>query len=166
MASDRLPSRKTPRRSSACNVTRLLQSSIASAGPRERLLGIRLLAEFDCAQEYPADAYFGHGNVTVVESPIGPYREAEGRPLSRFGYRFQIEHIGRPHLAVIRYPDDKRRFMCVMDGTCYDLTTGVYTDFENPLSGKMLEIRRLFWPRDRLQHRLHDMERRRTGGRC
>ncbi|HOD48709.1 MAG TPA: family 10 glycosylhydrolase [Candidatus Hydrogenedentes bacterium] len=109
--------------------------------------GLRLVAEFDCAKEYPPEAYFGHGAVSVVESSIGPYREAEGRPLSRFGYRFKVENTGRPHLAVIRYPDDKRRFMCVMDGTCYDLTTGVYTGFENPLSGKMLEIRRIFWPR-------------------
>ena len=68
-------------------------------------------------------------------------------PLSRFGYRFQIEHIGRPHVAVIRYPDDKRRYMCIMDGTCYDLTTGVFTGWAQPLSGTMLELRQVFWPR-------------------
>lgn len=107
----------------------------------------RLVAEFDCTKEYPADVYFGHGAVSVVDSSIGRYREAEGRPLSRFGYRFQIENLGRPHVAVIRYPDDKRRFMCIMDGTCYDLTTGVYTDFEHPVSGTMQEIQRIFWPR-------------------
>ena len=106
-----------------------------------------LVAEFDCTKEYPEAAYFGHGSIRVVDSSIGPYREAEGKPLSRFGYRFKIDHVGRPHLAVIRYPDDKRRFMCVMDGTCYDLTTGVYTGFENPVSGRMQEIRRIFWPR-------------------
>jgi len=107
----------------------------------------RLVAEFDCTKEYLKDVYFGHGSIHVADSSIGPYREAEGKPLSRFGYRFKVEHVGRPHLAVIRYPDDKRRFMCVMDGTCYDLTTGVYTGFENPVSGKMQEIRRIFWPR-------------------
>ena len=152
MASVRLPSTDKPpafhsRLQTLLALPAILSIAICWSAAAETTGYPRLLAEFDCAQEYPADAYFGHGNVTVVESPIGPYREAEGRPLSRFGYRFQIEHIGRPHLAVIRYPDDKRRFMCVMDGTCYDLTTGVYTDFENPLSGKMLEIRRLFWPR-------------------
>jgi glycosyl hydrolase family 10 len=109
--------------------------------------GQRLVAEFDGAKDYPKDAYFGHGNIQVVNSSIGSYREAEGKPLSRFGYRFQVEHIGKPHLAVVRYPDDKRRFMCVMDGTGYDLTTGVYTGGELPISGKMQEIRRIFWPR-------------------
>ena len=107
----------------------------------------RLVRGFDCAQEYPADTYFGHGNIRVVDSPIGRYREAEGRPLSRFGYRFQVENIGRPHLAVVRYPDDKRRYMCMMDGTSYDLTVGVFTDVSQPLSNRMLEIRRIFWPR-------------------
>ncbi len=107
----------------------------------------RRLVSIDCTADLPPDQYFGHGAVRVVDSPIGRYREAEGRPLSRFGYRFKIEHIGKPHLLVIRYPDDKRRFMCVMDGTTYDTTTGVFTDFAQPLSGKMLEIREVFWPR-------------------
>ena len=117
------------------------------AGSAEEPQAPRLVAEFDCTRDYPAETYFAHGAVSVAESPIGAYREAEGRPLSRFGYRFQVENTGRPHVAVVRYPDDKRRFMCVMDGTCYDLTTGVYTDFEHPVSGEMLEIRRIFWPR-------------------
>jgi hypothetical protein len=107
----------------------------------------RLITTIDCTQEYPADKYFGHGNVRVVESKTGRYREAEAVPLSRFGYRFAIENVGKPHLMVVRFPDDKRRFMCMMDGTCYDLTTGVFTDFAQPVSGKMLEIRQVFWPR-------------------
>jgi hypothetical protein len=107
----------------------------------------RLIEAFDCTQEYPADQYFAFGEVRVTESEAGRYREAEAKPLSRFGYRFTIEHIGKPHVAVIRYPDDKRRFMCIMDGTCYDLTTGVFTNFEQPLSGRMEEIRQIFWPR-------------------
>ncbi len=107
----------------------------------------RVVAHFDCAKDCPAEQYFGQGNIRVVDSAIGRYREAEGKPLSRFGYRFSLEHVDKPHVAVIRYPEDKRRFMCVMDSTCYDLTTGVYTDFEHPVSGKMQEIRRIFWPR-------------------
>jgi len=67
--------------------------------------------------------------------------------MARFGYRFSIEHIGRPHVAVIRYPDDKRRHMCIMDGTSYDLTTGVFTGYEQPLSESMVELRQVFWPR-------------------
>jgi len=107
----------------------------------------RLLHRIDCTQDLPAERYFGSGGVKVVESAAGRYREAEGKPLSRFGYRFPIEHVGKPHVAVIRYPDDKRRFMCIMDGTCYDLTTGVFTGWAQPLSGGMLELRQVFWPR-------------------
>lgn len=107
----------------------------------------RLLHRIDCTQTLPPGQYFAHGDVKVVESAIGRYREAEGAPLSRFGYRFPLEHPGRPHLAVIRYPDDKRRYMCIMDGTTYDLTTGVFTGWAQPLSGKMLELRQVFWPR-------------------
>ncbi len=107
----------------------------------------RLLCRIDCTQELPKEQYFGQGDVRVVESAAGRYREAEGKPLSRFGYRFAIESVGRPHLAVLRYPDDKRRFMCINDGTCYDLTTGVFTGWAQPLSGTMLELREVFWPR-------------------
>lgn len=106
-----------------------------------------LLLTIDCAKDYPADSYFQHGGVRVVESPLGAYREAEGKPLSRFGYRFSIQNAGKPHMIVARYPDDKRRMMCVMDGTSYDLTEGVYTGFHQPLSGQMQEIRHIVWPR-------------------
>lgn len=106
-----------------------------------------LVSEFDCTQEYPAEQYFGHEDVRVVESALGRYREAGAVPASRFGYRFRVRHVGRPHVAVVRYPDDRRRYMCVMDSTCYDLTTGVFTDFAQPVSGEMLEVRQVFWPR-------------------
>jgi hypothetical protein len=107
----------------------------------------KLVQSFDCTRNYPADFYFSNGDVKVVPSPIGSYREAEAVPLSRFGYRFSIEHLGRPHLAVVRYPDDKRRFMCMMDGTTYDMTEGDFTGVNQPLTHKMVEIRKIFWPR-------------------
>ena len=107
----------------------------------------RLLIRIDCAEEYPPEKYFSHGQVKVIESQVGRYREAEGSPLSRFGYRFPIEHVGKPHLAIIRYPDDKRRFMCINDGTSYDLTTGLFTGYAQPLTGQMQELRQIFWPR-------------------
>lgn len=108
----------------------------------------RLLHRIDCTQEHPPERYFGLGEVKVVDSPIGRYREAQGDPpTARFGYRFAIANIGRPHVAVIRYPDDKRRYMCINDGTCYDMTTGVFTDWAQPLSNTMLELRQVFWPR-------------------
>ena len=108
----------------------------------------KLLHRIDCTQEYPPERYFGLGEVKVVDSPIGRYREALGDPpTARFGYRFAIDNIGRPHVAVIRYPDDKRRYMCINDGTCYDLTTGVFTGWAQPISNTMLELRQVFWPR-------------------
>ncbi len=108
----------------------------------------RLLHKIDCTQELPSDKYFALGETKIIESPVGRYREAQGNPpLARFGYRFAIENVGRPHVAVIRYPDDKRRYMCINDGTCYDLTTGVFTGWAQPLSNTMLELRQLFWPR-------------------
>ena len=105
------------------------------------------LVHVDCTQDYSPDTYFAHGDVRIAQSAAGRYREAEAVPLSRFGYRFRIENVGRPHVAVITYPDDRRRFMCVVDGTSYDLSTGVTTGFAQPLTGGMLEMRQVFWPR-------------------
>jgi len=105
------------------------------------------ITTIDCTIDQPADRYFSTGDARVVDGPAGRYREAAGKPLSRFGYRFRIARVGHPHLAVIRYPDDKRRFMCVMDGTSFDLSTGITTGFAYPLSGRMQGIRQVFWPR-------------------
>ncbi|MEW6755518.1 MAG: hypothetical protein AB1505_31750, partial [Candidatus Latescibacterota bacterium] len=107
----------------------------------------RLLATIDCTAEYGADRYFAHGETRVVETAAGCYREAGDRPVCRFGYRFAVEHAGQPHLAVIRYPDDRRRFMTLMDGTGYDLSTGILTGGPQPVSLQMLELRQVFWPR-------------------
>ena len=75
------------------------------------------VAKFDCTREYAPEQYFGHDDVCVVESPLGRYREAGAAPSSRFGYRFTVRNVGKPHVIVVRYPDDKRRHMCAMDGT-------------------------------------------------
>ncbi len=107
----------------------------------------RTLLHIDCTQDHARERYFEHGDTRVVTSAAGRYREAAGTPAARFGYRFDITNVGRPHVAIIRYPDDQRRFFCIMDGTCYDLTTGVFTGWEQPLSGRMIELRQVFWPR-------------------
>lgn len=108
---------------------------------------LKLIERIDCTQNYPADTYFSYGDVRITFSEAGKYREAEAKPLSRFGYRFSVKSVGKPHLAVVRYPDDKRRFMCMMDGTSYDLTIGTFTGVKQPLTHKMQEIRKIFWPR-------------------
>lgn len=107
----------------------------------------RLLLSVDATQDYSADKFMANGATRVVASRAGRYREAAPTPQARFGYRFHLERVGQPHLAVIRYPDDKRRYMCIMDGTSYDLSTGVFTGHAQPLSGRMLEIHQVFWPR-------------------
>jgi len=107
----------------------------------------RLIASIDCTKDYPPESFFACGATRVVETSAGRYREADGKTSARFGYRFAIEHVGQPHVAVIRYPDDRRRYMCIMDGTCYDLSTGVFTGWAQPIGGQMLELRQVFWPR-------------------
>jgi len=107
----------------------------------------RTLHTIDCTQDFGPERYFAKGETKVVETAAGRYREAASESFARFGYRFAIENVGSPHVAVIRYPDDKRRYMCIMDGTTYDLSTGVFTGWAQPLSGNMLELRQVFWPR-------------------
>jgi hypothetical protein len=117
----------------------------------------RTVAEIDCTREYPTNLYFECGKVVVTNSSAGVYREADPTPDSRFGYRFTVKRVGKPHLAIVRYPDDKTRCMSVSDGTCYDLSIGVFTGtakphdhdtgLAQPITGKMQEIRQVFWPR-------------------
>lgn len=113
----------------------------------DRVCPGRLIARIDCTEDHPPERFFSNGPTRVVAWSAGRYRETDGKPSSRFGYRFAIQNVGRPHLAVIRYPDDKRRYMCIMDGTCYDLSTGVLTGWAQPISSQMLELRQVFWPR-------------------
>ena len=120
----------------------------------------RLIFQVDCADTPVPDRYFECGKVSVAESSAGRYRETEPTEESRFGYRFDVERPGTPHLAVVRYPDDKNRCMAISDGTCYDLSVGVFTGtakisnhgrnysgLAQPISGEMLEVRQIFWPR-------------------
>ena len=106
-----------------------------------------VVCRIDCTAELDPERYFAQGEARVVDSPLGPYREAEGKPLSRFGYRFDVFRVGVPHEVAIRYPDDKRRFTCIMDGVSYDSSTGAISGGEYPLSGSMQVIRLIFWPR-------------------
>jgi hypothetical protein len=113
----------------------------------EKEIPSKLLLQFDCTQEYGPDQYFGHPDVQVITQNMLHYREAGSSPSSRFGYRFQITKVGHPHVAVITYPHDKRRFMCVMDGTCYDLNSGIVTGQVLPVTGKFEDLDIIFWPR-------------------
>ena len=108
-----------------------------------------MICHFDCTLDYPPEQFFQSKGVEVKNTVLGSYREAPDTPLMRFGYRFSVENTDKPHMAVIAYPDDKRRFMCINDGICYDLTTGVYTGDIYPISNTIKEIHNIFWPRSK-----------------
>lgn len=105
------------------------------------------IAFFDCTKEYDADTFFQNPGVSVKESPLGKYREATDKPHSRFGYKFRIKDISRPHMLVVAYPDDKRRHMMINDCFSYDLSTGVVTSGEFEVSNSIKTINRIFFPR-------------------
>lgn len=105
-----------------------------------------LICGVDCTADNKEN-YFEVGNTEIVDASCGKYREASPKALSRFGYRFQLKNAQKPHLMKIWWPDDKRRFMCVNDGTCYDLTTGVYTGCRYEPSGEMKVVYNVFWPK-------------------
>jgi hypothetical protein len=96
---------------------------------------------------YPKETYLQNGATKIVESPAGRYRETEGKPRARFAYRFSVENVGRPHVVVVRYPDDKQRNMAISDGMTYDMTAGVFTGWQLPLSHTMHELKMFFFPR-------------------
>lgn len=107
----------------------------------------KLLCTVDCCEQMGPDRYLEYGKTRIVRSAAGAYREASGEPLSRFGYRFPIANAGRPHMLVLEYPDDRRRYMCMGDGTTYDMTAGVFTGAPHALSHSMLRLENIFWPR-------------------
>jgi len=105
------------------------------------------LETIDCAAELGPERYWESAPTHIVKSPLGVYRELPEGHYHRFAYRFQVAKPGTPHLAVINYPDDKTRTMCVMDGRTYDLSTGIGTGLDLPLSDTMRQHRLVFWPR-------------------
>lgn len=136
---------------------KLMTFAVALAALTRTAAAETVLVEIDCTRDYPTNLYLECGAVRLTNSAAGAYREAGPDPDSRFGYRFDVKNIGKPHLAIVRYPDDKTRCMSVSDGTCYDLSIGIFTGramphgrqtgLAQPLSGTMQEIRQIFWPR-------------------
>lgn len=106
-----------------------------------------MILTVDCTAAPEPSAYFEIGQTEIVHTAIGSYRRAASQVDSRFGYRFTLENIGKPHLLTVTYPDDARRLFCIQDGTSYDMTTGVITGGDLPLSGEMKTVSLLFFPR-------------------
>lgn len=106
-----------------------------------------LVAAFDCTKHYDSDVFFQKEGVHLVESSLGTYLETSDDPLSRFGYRFQLKHVNKPHMLIVSYPDDKRRHMMINDCLSFDTSTGIFTDEEYKPTNTVREIHRIFYPR-------------------
>ncbi|TXK26758.1 LamG domain-containing protein [Pontibacter qinzhouensis] len=112
-----------------------------------------LVAEVDAVSQKPVGEF---GGTTLIQAPIGAYREAGAKQRDRFAMAFEVEEANEPHLAVISYPDDKPRTMEVLlqdfgNNIDFQAHTGVFTGEEYPLSHNMQEHRIVFWPRSKKQ---------------
>lgn len=107
----------------------------------------KLIFEKDCTEDTLDGNYFEIGKTTIVNAPCGSYRQASKTPHSRFGYRFQLKNKQKPHLFVVEYPDDARRFICMQNGTTYDNTTSVVCGGQYELSYQMKRLYAIYWPR-------------------
>ena len=105
------------------------------------------LYSFNCTEKYDESVFFGTEGVHIEDSPLGKYLETSNKPLARFGYRFPLKNINKPHMLIVSYPDDKRRHMMINDCFSYDLSTGVFTDGEYEVTNTIREIHHIFWPR-------------------
>ena len=106
-----------------------------------------LVCEIDCCKDQNSNQYFESLPTTICNGAIGSYRECAPVKFSRFAYRFNIENPQKPHVYCVSYPDDRERTFCIMDGRTYDLSTGIATGREMPISNKMLSHNVIFWPR-------------------
>lgn len=117
--------------------------------PKSREAEMTLLVEVDAATQDPVAEV---GGTRVVNSPLGTYREGGDRATNRFAMDFMVEDVDEPHVAVIRYPDDKARSMEIMlqdfgEPLDFQVHSGVFTGDEYPVTDGMQEYRAVFWPR-------------------
>jgi len=107
------------------------------------------LETVNCVEVHGEELYFESAPSKIVRSPLGAYREMSEGHYNRMAYKFFVVRPGKAHLAVINYPDDKMRTMCVMDGLSYDMSTGIGTGLDLPLTNKMQKHNLVFWPRSK-----------------
>jgi len=123
-------------------------------------LDLKLIEDISCADEAQPDRLVDTGDSRVVESPLGPYREAGQERYSRFAYRFRVGNLGRPHLLVVSYPDDRERTMDIHVSTPtregepperihpVHVQSGACTGGEYPLTNRIHEHTCFFWPEE------------------
>lgn len=119
---------------------------------------MKLVDEINCVADYADSRYVDDGNIGVIDSPIGKYREAFGdKKNSGFAYNFDIKSPGKPHWLEVEYPDDKpRAFYVVVEEELnghvkYSQsgslnTIGIANGINNPVTGKLATKKLLFWP--------------------
>jgi len=107
----------------------------------------KIIFNINCVDNYASDVYFENKETVIVNSPLGSYRETSDTPLSRFGYRFKVENTDKMYKLTMYYPDDKRRYLCVLNSTTYELTTGAITGMAYEPTNKLIKIVLYFYPR-------------------
>lgn len=129
------------------NAKLFVMESRVAPSPREG--DMTFLAEIDAVDREPVAQ---SGGTEVVNASFGSYREAGDSQHDRFALDFEVEEANEPHVAVISYPDDKRRTMEIMlqdfgNTIDFQVHSGVFAGEEYPNSQGMLEHRVVFWPR-------------------
>lgn len=108
---------------------------------------MKLVFKQDCTNlQLSSDLFFHNGDVQIIEDSCGKYLQASEAPMSRFGYRIQLQSK-IPHLLKVRYPDNRKRFMTIGDGTSYDASCAIVTGHAWEISNQMQELKEIFWPR-------------------
>ncbi|MBL4702477.1 MAG: hypothetical protein JKX85_14605 [Phycisphaeraceae bacterium] len=98
------------------------------------------------------DQFITKGGDTVVNSPIGKYRETGNKLHDRFAIGFELPQTNVPYLAVITWPDNAKRSMEFLFHSekgkqAYQAPGGVFAGDAFIPSGKMKEYKLVFWPK-------------------
>ena len=112
------------------------------------LLGSKIV-DIDCASRPDRQNYLDNCDAKIVSTPIGKYRETPQKAFSFFSYRFNIQHLGEPHVIRLTYPDDKQRVFAVdiNDGISGSPQgAGIQTGLRTRLTRKMMTQDVIFWP--------------------
>jgi len=145
-----------PNRISAPSAYFVVVPSLSKADPAkgdaQPKPNLKLLQTIDCEKASAAARFCSTERTRIKEANCGTYREAGPYPNDRFAYRFAIDTIGLPHLALVSFPDDARRSAeIVLNSPRFSAPRDVATGYLTPdsPSGRMLEFPIYFWPRER-----------------
>ena len=93
---------------------------------REKIAEVQA-AGFERDEFFRSENFYCSEGTALIHAALGDYLETDGKLNSEFGFRFRVKNLNAPHLCMIRYPDDKKRYMGISDCFSYDLSTGVST---------------------------------------